>query len=95
MLSPELEHAISRFLPFAVIFMMFMIIRLVKVFTNHQQKMAEILNRSAADHSELAGLRREIAELRTLMNDHVLALDGRVSSTPPTPLADRLSAMDG
>lgn len=76
---------------------MVMMIKIVKVFTQHQQKMAEILNRSAADQSEISVLRKELYDLKALVNDQVIAVDGRrsmsVSGPPPAPnLSERLSA---
>jgi len=73
--------------------MAFMMIRLVRVFTTHQQKMTEILTKTNADQAEIASLRRELADLRAVVNENVIAHDDRraVSSPPPAPdLADRL-----
>lgn len=72
-----------------------LMIPIVAVMAHHQQKMAQILHRSAADHGELAGLRNEIAELKTLVHQQSITLDTIASQQKalpaPPPIADRLN----
>ena len=51
-------------LPYLVVVMAFVMVRLIGVLTKHQQKMAEILNQTNDDHSEIEDLRREVAALK-------------------------------
>ncbi|HWA83098.1 MAG TPA: hypothetical protein VG820_06695 [Fimbriimonadaceae bacterium] len=86
------NHVIEA-LPYVIALMAFVIIRLVRVLTAHQQKMAEILNRTNDDRADITALRREIAELKALVHENVIAADDsrRLTSPPPAPdLADRL-----
>ena|SRR5579862_5438067 len=77
--------------PIVLIVLAMMMTRIIKVFTSHQQKMAEILNRSNGEQTEIAALRQEISELRSVLNTQVIERDGRQSAPPPSPeIADRL-----
>jgi len=78
-------------LPYVVVVMAFFMVRIVRIFTQHQQKMAEILNRTQADQTEIASLRREMAEMKALLHDQIIRHDASVSNPPPVPeLTDRL-----
>jgi hypothetical protein len=75
-----------------------LMIPVVAIFTHHQQKMAQILNQNAGDHNEIAALRKEIAELKSLVHQQAITLDNIASAQrmltapPPTPsVAERLS----
>lgn len=75
-----------------------LMIPIVAVLTHHQQKMAQILNRPT-DAGELAALRNDIAELKTLAHSQAIALDNLAASqralgAAPVPpkLSDRLSS---
>lgn len=74
-----------------------LMIPIVAVLTSHQQKMAQILNRTSGDHTEVEALRREIAELKTLIHQQAITLDSLAGTQrslevpPPTPnLSERL-----
>ncbi|HVT13111.1 MAG TPA: hypothetical protein VHE55_12675 [Fimbriimonadaceae bacterium] len=75
-----------------------LMIPIVAVLTSHQQRMAQILNRTTGDHSEIEALRREIAELKTLIHQQAITLDSiagvqraTLEAPPPTPrLSERL-----
>jgi hypothetical protein len=73
--------------PYLILFLAFFMVRLVRVFTQHQQKMAEIIHRSAADHGEIAALRQEVHDLKNMMLQQALNRD-----TAHTAVAERLSA---
>jgi hypothetical protein len=60
--------------PVLIIFA-FVMIPIVKILTRHQQQMATIL-RSQAPSEELEQIRRELAELRSLVYQQTIALDG-------------------
>jgi hypothetical protein len=88
------DKAIEALAPLLIIGL-FIVVRLVRVLTAHQQKMTEILSRSTGDHAEIASLRHEISEIKSLMHEHVLNSDDRkrLTSPPPTPdLAERLKS---
>jgi hypothetical protein len=79
--------------PYLLVVFAFVMIKILRVFTTHQQKMAEIVNRSSADHTEVSALRQEIAELKSLMHQQVInADDRRAMDTPPVApsVAERL-----
>ncbi len=84
-----------RILPFVVFFLTVMMIKVVKVMTAHQQKMAEILNKSAGEQTEITALRQEIAELKSLVHTQVIQADDsrRLAATPPPAptISDRLN----
>lgn len=80
-------HVIDT-LPYVILAMAFLMIRLLRVFTTHQQKMAEILNRTNDDRADITALRREMAELKALVNENVLAADDRRRLTTPPPAPD-------
>ena len=63
-----------------------MIIWLVRVLTRHQQRMAEILNGAQRGQGEIAALREEVRELRSLMLH-----DGPLQMSPPESLAAKVS----
>lgn len=76
-----------------------LLIPIVAMLTRHQQKMAEILNRSSGDHSELLAIRQDLAELKTILHSHAINLDTYAGTQkslrepPPSPtLSDRLSS---
>ena len=76
-----------------------LMIPIVVILTRHQQRMAEIVHRTAGDHSELTALRHEIAELKSLVHQQAITLDTlagmqRTLSAPPSApaVAERLSA---
>ncbi|MBX3111385.1 MAG: hypothetical protein KF857_05185 [Fimbriimonadaceae bacterium] len=59
-----------------------MVIALVAILTEHQRKMAEIINRNGANgraleqmSAEIVGLRAELARTKDLVNQQVLAED--------------------
>lgn len=87
-----MQHVLEA-LPWIVGIMAFMMIKLVRVFTYHQQRMTEILNKTSTDRSDIASLRQEIAELKSLVHQSVIASDDRKQAIapPPTPeLSERL-----
>lgn len=76
-----------------------LMIPIVAVLTNHQQKMAQILNSNAGDHTELAALRQEIAELKGLVHQQAISIDNlagtqrSLSAPPPAPnLSERFGS---
>lgn len=82
MLGPE---QLAIFIPI-IIFM----IPIVAILTKHQQKMAEILHsRPQVPNEEILALRREVADLRQLVHQQAIALDGRPPAVP-TSLAEEL-----
>ena len=68
-----------------------LMIPIVAMLTRHQQKMAEILNRGAADHNQISELRRELSDLKTLVHQQTITLDTvagnqrALGGPPPTP----------
>ena len=71
-----------------------LMIPVVKVFTNHQQKMAEIVNRSSLDEQQIATLRQEVTDLKSLLHQQTIRIDALASggapalaSPPPAPVA--------
>ena len=89
---PWLQHVIEAS-PYLLVVVAFVMVKILRVFTTHQQKMAEIVNRSSADHNEVSALRQEIAELKSLMHQQVIAADDRrVPDAPPVvpSVAERL-----
>jgi len=76
-----------------------LMIPIVALLTHHQQKMAQIFNRNAGDHTEIAALRGEIAELKSLVHQQAITLDNIASTQralnvpPPAPhLSERLTS---
>lgn len=76
-----------------------LMIPIVAVLTSHQQKMAQILNRNVGDHTELAALRQEIAELKALVHQQAINLDNLtgaqrslIAPPPTTNLSERLGS---
>jgi hypothetical protein len=75
-----------------------LLIPIVAILTAHQQKMAQILHRGAADHDEIANLRKELAEMRSLVHQQTITLDNiagvqsALAAPPPAPeIKDRLN----
>ena len=58
---------------------------IVAILTKHQQRMAEIIHGTASEISnqDVAQLRREVAELKQLVHQQMIALDSYSSSRPP------------
>ena len=64
---------------------------IIAILTAHQRKMAEILHsRPQVPTEEIQALRREVADLRQLVHQQAIALDGRSTVVPP--VSDRLSS---
>ncbi len=69
-----------------------LLIPIVALLTRHQQKMAVILNKGESNNSEIANLRREIAELKALVHNQTIALDNVKSYSlqpPPVPSVEQ------
>jgi|CXWL01.1.fsa_nt_gi hypothetical protein len=62
-------------------------IPIIYILVKHQQKMAEIVHSNRMPTPEVESLRREVAEMKALLHQQVIALDSRGNSpslTPPT-----------
>ncbi len=55
-------------------------IPIVYILVKHQQKMAEIIHSNRLPTPEVESLRREVADLKALMHQQVIAIDSRGSS---------------
>jgi hypothetical protein len=65
-------------------------IPIIAILTSHQRKMAEIIHaQPQVPTAEINALRQEVAELRQLVNQQAIALDGRQPIQSP-PLAEQL-----
>lgn len=64
-----------------------LMIPIVAILVKHQQKMAEILHRSAPN-GDVEALRREIADLRALVNQQTIQIDSLRSLRTPAPSAE-------
>src|SRR5471030_1159572 len=55
---------------------------IVAIMTKHQQKMAEIIHgsRAAQSNDEIAALRSEVAELKQMVHQQMIALDSYAGS---------------
>ena len=75
----DIEEILPIFIPIIAL-----IIPVVAILTKHQQKMAELMRQSpqAAPSPEVHALRQEVAQMRQLMNDQMLALDQIRSALP-------------
>ena len=62
-------------MPYLLVVMAFLLVRLMKVFTTHQQKMAQILNQTNVDRSEIQELKSQIAELNARLSSRLTADD--------------------
>jgi hypothetical protein len=78
--------------------LVFLMIPIVAILARHQQKMAEIIHRGSGGE-DMAALRREIGELKTLMHSQAIALDNlagtqkALSAPPPAPsISERLNS---
>ncbi len=68
-----------------VLFVMIFSIPIVALFLEHQRRMAKMINERADYRPEMEALRREVGELRNLVNQQALVLDDlgtRVRSLP-------------
>lgn len=89
-----MPHSLIPVLPLLALLVAVMI-PVFKIFTSHQQRMAEILNRTNSDRDDIMLLRNEVAELKRLMHQQIIANDDHrsMSAPPPAPtIADRLAA---
>lgn len=92
-----MQFAFMEGVPFGIIIpIVALMIPIVAMLTRHQQKMAEILNQGRGDHSEIEALRREVAELKSLVQNQTIAIDNyrsfQTSVPPPAPnIESRLS----
>lgn len=61
-------------------------IPIIAILTSHQRKMAEIIHaKESATHSaEVQALRQEVAELKTMVYQQMLALDGYANLRQPS-----------
>ena len=85
-------------MPYPLLIPLFaLMIPIIVILTKHQQKMAEIMHRTAGDEGQIAALRQEIAELRALVHQQAITLDNisqfqKSLNAPPVPnVVDRLS----
>jgi hypothetical protein len=71
---------------------MALMIPIVALLTTHQRKMAEIIrDQNASAHShEIAALRQEIRELKQILHQQTIALDGMSPSRIAPPEIDRM-----
>jgi hypothetical protein len=82
---------ILLFVPFGIL-----MIPIVAILANHQQKMARILNQGALEASSVDALRQEIGELKSLVHQQAIALDDiarsqrSLSGVPHLPAGDLL-----
>ena len=73
---------IALFIPIVAL-----MIPIVRMLTAHQQRMAEIVHNQAAPSQVIEDMRRELYELRNLVNQQALTLDNldaRVRTLPET-----------
>lgn len=70
-----------------------LMIPIVAILTKHQRDMAVLLAQrgGTANTSETEALRREVAELKDLVRQQTIALDGR-PPMPPVDVVDRIRA---
>ena len=69
-----------------------LMIPIVAILTKHQREMAILLaQRGGTTNAETEALRREVAELKDLVRQQTIALDGR-PPMPPVDVVDRLRA---
>lgn len=72
-----------------------LIIPIVAILTKHQQQMAAILNKQGnAETEDVAQLRRELSEVKALLQNQTIALDNlsghkELQSPPPTPTIEQ------
>lgn len=73
------EEILPIFIPIIAL-----VIPVVAILTKHQQKMAELVRQSPQLGSmpEVHALRQEVAQMRQMMNDQMLALDQIRSALP-------------
>ena len=64
-----------------------MMIPIVYILAKHQQKMAEIVHSNRMPSPEVESLRREVAEMKALLHQQVIALDSRGNPSSLTPPA--------
>ncbi len=57
-----------------------MMIPIVYILAKHQQKMAEIVHSNRVPTPEVESLRHEVAEMKALLHQQVIALDARGNS---------------
>lgn len=80
--------AIENIFPFLIPMIVFMI-PIVAILTHHQRKMAELMHGTGGDgvgRAEVESLRQEIRELKQLVHQQTIALDGiQRSQLPPLP----------
>lgn len=70
----------------------FLMIPIVAILTSHQRKMAEIMHsRPQVPTEEIQALRREVADLRQLVHQQAISLDGRSNYVPAPPISEQLS----
>lgn len=76
-----------------------LLIPIVAIFSVHQQKMAQIIHQGPGNAGDVDALRKEIAELKTLVHQQTIALDTlagtqrSLQAPPPSPtLSDRLGS---
>jgi hypothetical protein len=91
-MKADMAIAQLAFLPTEVMALMIplvaLMIPIVVTLTKHQQRMAEILHRPG-DANEVEALRREVAELKSLVHQQAFALD-RLSTPIIAAEVDRL-----
>jgi DNA repair exonuclease SbcCD ATPase subunit len=67
--------------PMAIALGMFVVLPIIYLLLNHQRKMAEFFHgarrRESHQEEELRQLRSELAELRSRLNEHILAVENR------------------
>lgn len=78
-----------------------LMIPIVAILTQHQRRMAEIMRQNQPQgHHEIAELRREVSQLKEIVNQQALQMDDFLSrqsqlmapSVPPAPVQERLNS---
>jgi len=81
-------------LPFMIPILALMI-PIVAILVSHQQKMAQIIHgaqRNQVPNAEIEALRREVRELKEIVHQQTIAVDGMQGrQLPPSGVAERLS----
>lgn len=86
-----MEHFLENIIPLFAIFMVFGI-PMVAILTAHQRKMAELYHRGndQQTNAEMLAMRREMMELKQLVHQLTISVDGLASRPAAPPIQERL-----